>query len=583
MTELEEFFDYLYGNQTGFAYSPVKTPGSAEFVQHFFKWPEERDKLIAHVRRWADTREVYTSPGLFSVDKALKETFKGSNVVWVEFDGTTPADMQGIPSPTLKIQSSTDRHEHWYWKLEGFVNNSDTVENVTQRLAYALGADLACWNANRVLRPPTSKHHESGLEVTILNWEDREHRVPILDFTGLPQVPVKMLDEGDIKAIPEPAWVIAKYPFKDRQDDFDFFMMPTIEKGGRSDALAKLGHICMEMGMSNAETLSLLYHADNRWGKYKHRTDRKRILLGIINHCRSRHPIEPIKPSVLQVFTYDEFMNTEIKLEWVVPGLVHKRGLICVAGPPQVGKSQFSLRFAEKMATGTPFLKWEPSSPEKILFVSMEMQHEEVKHFLQSMNFQPNPLLRDNFLVMPLGQSIRLGSKRSQTELTKVMEEFQPTGIILDSYGVALGKNLKEEEVVFETLDYIHDVLRKQFGSFVWFIHHPRKSDGSTGRRKPQSLDDLYGNQYFGAALTACLHLWDEVGDGKAIEVDYLKLRLSKPENPFLIERTPNLDFKLLNRTDLPSDTPRKRGRRGGEPVLSILDPNGDGPDWRNL
>lgn len=580
MNELDEFLDTIYGEQEGFAYSPVLDPDSKDFTQYFFEWPKNKQALINHINSKTDTKEVYISPGLFKSADAVKDTFKGASVVWTEFDGKIPATFGDAPEPTLRLQSSEPGHEHWYWKLDGFLGNIDMVENVTQRLAYALGADLSCWNANRVLRPPGTIHHESGNRVRVLSSTDR--KVSVTDFIGLPNVPVKMLDEGDVRVIPNAAGVVAKYAWN--AEDFEFFMTPEIEaggeNGGRSAALAKLGHISMEMGLNNAEALSLLMHADNRWGKYKSRPDRKRRLLGIVNYCRAKHPIEPVKPSIFKIYTYAEFMATQLKLEWVVPGLIHKSGLICVAGPAGVGKSQFSLRFMESMAKGKDFLNWEVPNPTKMLFVSMEMQHEEIRYFLDTMKFQPDDNLQDNFLMLPIGQSIRLGSKKSQTEIIKMLDEHGPTGIIMDSWGVALGTNLKDEEIIFQTLDFVH-AIRKEYGAFVYFIHHPRKSGTSEQRRKPQGTDDLYGNQYFGAALTTAIHMWDEKKDGEAIELDCFKLRLTKNFDPLVITRTSDLNFKLGSIPDtLPSEEPKQRRRSDSTKAKQGIF---GGDDWRSL
>jgi hypothetical protein len=560
--DLQTFLEFIFGNETGYVYSPTKNPDPENpvFKQYFFHWPTGKEQLIQHIQVQSQTHEVYFGPALYKdATDAEKESFKGTNVVWVEFDGTDPSGLSDVPEPNLKIRSSTDKHEHWYWKLDRFIEDISTLEIITQRLAYHLSADLGCWNANRVLRPPSTRHHESGLTVTTFRWDPQPTAIHL--FNGLPEVPVKLLHETDINFIPEPLKVIAKYAWADRPDDFDFFMEPKIEQGHRSSALAKLGHICIELGMTNAETLSLLLNADSRWGKFSKRRDQKARLLGIINYCRSRHPVDPVSGELetkteqedlrprLKVYTYEEFINTKINLEWVVEGLIHKKGLAMLSGPPDVGKSQLSIRFAQKLAIGEPFLKWAVPRPMRTLLVSMEMPHEELHYLLEGMQFKENELLSENMLVLPLGYSIRLANKAAQAEIAAVVEEFKPDGIIFDSFGVGIGDDLNSEKIILDALDFVHKTLRGAFGCFVWFIHHNRKAQ--IGNKKPNKLDDMFGSQYIGAAITTGMGLWP-TKPGGPIEFNCLKLRMAKKFDTFHIRRMTNLDFEIYTGETIP-------------------------------
>lgn len=545
--ELERFFDYLYGDQTGYVYSPVKDPNTENFEKYFFRWPVEKDYLIKHIIKLYPTHEVYYSPALFAEASdadniGKKETFKGSYFVWAEFDGELPQDLQGVPEPSLKIQSSVSGHEHWYWKLDKFVTDRSVVENISQRLAYHLSADLGCWNANRVLRPPGTLHHESQQQVTALRLDSRS--TSIIDFAEVPELPVKLLQENDFGHVPVALKVISQYAWSD--DSYNLFTS-TPEKGQRSSALTKVAHYCVEMGMSNAETLSILLSADNRWKKFIYRKNQKKCLIDIINYVRAKHPVDPaqeeIKPPRLQVYTHEEFMNTEVEIEWLIEGILHKKGLFSVSGPPDSGKSQISLRFAEKMAKMDKFLKWNSTRPIKTLFVSMEMPHEELKYVLDVMAMKdPNGLLRENFLLLPLGYSIGLKNSKSRYELMEVMEKFQPDVIMLDSLGVAISDEISSDKVVFEAFDFVHKVLRNHFGSTVWFIHHTRKEQ--IGNKKPNKLDDLYGSRYISAALTGAINLWPV---GPEIEVSCLKMRLAEKFKPFRMKRSPGIDFSLVH------------------------------------
>jgi hypothetical protein len=559
---LAEFFDFLYGGESGFVYSPTKDPNSGDFEQYYFAWPVERVQLIEHIQRYTRTHEVYYGPSLFSSASATKEAFKGTNFVWCEFDGNAPDSLpDGFPNPSYKLQSSGSGNQHWYWKIDHFSSDIDLIESVSQRLAYHLEADLSCWNANRVLRPPGTRHHDSGLDTVELR-RDEHHTHALGSFAFLPDLPVRFVKDGDIGYIPTPIKVINKYNMP--EEDLEFFMANSIKSGkdsgtgkGRSAALAKLGHICMEMGMSNAESLSILLNADSRWGKFAKRKDRKERLLGIINYCRARHPIDPVEREVtsrLKVYTFEEFINTNIQLEWLIPDLLHRKGLLMLSGPPNVGKSQLSLRFCEKLAKGEPFLQWKIPRPVKTMFVSMEMPHEELHYALTHiMTIEGHELLRDNMFLMPVGSSVHLNSKIAQHELNKVIEEFQPDGIIFDSLGKGVGDEITSDKIILETFDYIDGTIRGEYGAFAWFIHHPRK--GQIGNKKPNTLDDLYGSRFISAGVTTAVGLWSEP-NSPVIDVDCLKLRLAPEFNSFQIRRTATVDFEIYeNRERIVSST----------------------------
>ncbi len=550
---MDEFFEFMFDGQQGFVYSPTKHPLTHEFEQYFFKWPEEKNNLLAHVRRFSPTHEVYYAPALYSKADATKGSFLGTYFVWAEFDGKLPETVGDLPSPSIKIQSSTEAHEHWYWRLEHFITDQTIVENISQRLTYHLQADLSAWNSNRVLRPPGTIHHESSNQTIIIRWDPRP--IKIQEFVGLPDLTFKILGENDIGFIPHPIDVIAKYAWP--AEAVELFKVKEIERGkggGRSAALAKLGHFCIEMGMTNAETLAILQHKDAHWKKYIHRIDQKTRLLGIINYCRARHPIDPVDEEIvspLKVFTYEEFMNTKIEIDWVVKDFIHKKGLVVLFGPAGVGKSQVSLRFGASLATGDKFLKWPVERPMKTIFVSMEMHYEELQHFLLAMKMKDNPLLKQNMLLMPLGASIKLNTKIAQEHLNRVIEEYQPDGVIFDSLGVAIGENLNGDELALKVLDYVNLKIRREYGAFAWFIHHPRKEQ--IGNKKPNRLSDMFGSGYFGNEATNVFTMWPH---GPMIDVSCLKLRLAKEFEPFKVTRTPDLNFQVVEGIEINRDKP---------------------------
>lgn len=539
---LARFFEFMYGAQSGYVYVATKDPDTDNFEQFFFKWPSQLEGLIEHVIRETNSKEIYYAPVLYSRASGEKADFLGTNFIWVEFDGNAPDSIENIPLPTIKIQSSTQGHEHWYWKLDEFETDAAKLEDIMQRIVYHSGSDFS-WAINKILRPPDTIHHESARRTQLIRWDSIPYSPS--EFASLPEVPIKLASVDDIKRIPEALEVVSKYEWP---TDMYRLFRDKVTKGHRSSALTKLSHFCVELHMTNAEALSILLQADDRWGKYKNRKDQRERLVNIINYCRTKHEIdaieEELKEPTIKIFSYDEFMAREIKIEWALPGLIHKKGMAVLSGPAGAGKTQFSLRFAERLAKGEKFLKWQAERPMKTISLSLEMSEEELKVFLDTMSFADTPLLRENMLIAPEGQSIKILTKQGQEGLTQALDMYKPDGIIIDSFGAALSDDLNSEKMIFELMEYVNGTIRKEFGAFVWFIHHPRK--GQVGNKRPNRLDDLYGNQYIGASLTTGISLWPQAPGSPELDVSCTKLRLAEAFKPFKIRRTPDLDFRIM-------------------------------------
>lgn len=212
-----------------------------------------------------------------------------------------------------------------------------------------------------------------------------------------------------------------------------------------------------------------------------------------------------------------------------------------LTGPAGVGKTQFSLRWAINMALGRSFLEHEIVQPKRILFFSLEMGHADLKFFLstmcKSMTEQDLMLLEQNLLIAPLGEAFYLDQSKEQAQFERILEDFQPSGVFIDSVGSSSSGQVTDESTVKSLMDF-NDKIRQRHGVFTWFIHHNRKAQGDN--KKPNKMADVYGNQYLVNRATSVYCLWPH---GDSIEVLPLKKRLSAMEDPWMITRTPKLDF----------------------------------------
>jgi len=547
-SDLKEFLEFIYGEQTGYSYILLIERPSGAVTQKYYKWPEECSSIIRLVsgqqHNGHSSSDIYYSPALFSDASGKREHFKTSQVLWCEFDGNAPIDLGSnlqSPIPSLRIQSSVQGHEHWYWRLSAPLTDSKVLEEITSRIAYSLSADH-CWNANRVLRPPGTTHVESGQQVKILHQTSKKNAAS--DFLSLKQPPSTIIN-FTVGAIPKVLDVIAKYKWD--SEPWALFMSEAQKVGSRSSALTKVAMHCVEMGMSNAETLAILYNADDRWEKFKGRGDRKERLTSLARYARG-HAIgaaSEVAKTAFRVFDFVEFLEEPIEFTWAIPNVLPEQGIALVAGEPGVGKTQFSLQTAIHLALGEPLINWDkPTREYKTVIFSLEMVHAHLKDFLLTMKKDLSPdqmqLLKQNLKLVPLGQPLNLDKPEDQAKVSEVMELHKPDGIVIDSLGQAM-VGLNDDESVNRVFGYLRGTISSKYHAFSWLIHFPRKEQ--VGNRKPKRLDDLYGSRYIGGQIDTGLLLW-KLGD--SIELSSLKNRLAKDERPITIERTENLNFRTL-------------------------------------
>jgi hypothetical protein len=81
--------------------------------------------------------------------------------LWAECDGTAAAAaaIRFRPSPAIIVASGSGPNLHAYWPLERPLSPR-RAEEANYRLAHALGADLVCYDAARILRPPATWNHK---------------------------------------------------------------------------------------------------------------------------------------------------------------------------------------------------------------------------------------------------------------------------------------------------------------------------------------------------------------------------------------------------------------------------------------
>lgn len=566
--EIEAFLKSIWGDSVGYVYTPTKNLSTNYWQPYFFKWPSQKDAVITHLLSASKELDTYVAPSIFKAPSDKKSSWKEARYVWVEFDGNAPKNPpSGIPTPTIRIQSSVAKHEHWYWKLDPIETNYHTLEGLAKSLAYTLDADKSGWDCSQVLRPPGTIHQESKKRVRLLSQNSKSYGYT--NFKNLVAPPESAVVDTTFDKLPDIQAVVAKYKWP--MDAIELFNKPTQTIGSRSSAMTRLGFHCIEMGMTNEECYVVLYNADERWGKYKSRSpsDRAKRLVGIIEYCRGKKELDAeLNLSQRESFlTVGDFRSTEIHVKWLYQNLIAERGLGILSALPGVGKSTVSIRLGTCVVLGKDFFVWKYAAEKgkKVGFLSLEMAGDECRKTLDDMwpsfTEEERELINRNFFILPLGYSLPLSNKAEQQMILDEIDNHEIDFLIIDSLKAATSLDEKKLDTFF---DWINKYVRNDRGCTVWIIHHNRKPPNE-GPRKPRGLEDLYGDTFIGAHPTSVIALWRRAKG--VIEVLPLKIRLAEETDAFVINRKKYLDFKVDLKSLLPpddSDEPKEKKKKDG-------------------
>lgn len=342
--------------------------------------------------------------------------------------------------------------------------------------------------------------------------------------------------------------------------DATYFSGPP--KRDRSAAMSELAHLGAELGWGDAQIARILYDADDRWGKYKTRRDRDRRLTDFVNRARQKHGYNsldnvdiskmissanqssPVMGESKLVYGYQDFVDAEFKIEWVLDGLLAQGGFGLITGYPGTGKTQLSIALGAHMALGEKkFLTWDNvGGSKKVLFLSLEMSAAPLNHFMGTIGkaYPDKNTLNRNFLVAPFGTPINLDTPEGQVFFDQIMNDCMPDILVIDSLQKVSSKELTDEQGVKNLIHYLSTV-RSKYSCAMIMIHHNRKK-ANDGQKKGVELSDVYGSTYITTDVDFVLSL--KTIENNLLQVDILKNRLGPTPDAFNITRNPeNLSF----------------------------------------
>lgn len=529
---MDDWVDYCFkGDQSGYVYVALEKNG--KFLQKFYKYPEEQDKIrsVAGNRKKGN---VYFCPALFSKPSGKARDVIGSWVSWADIDhsGRFPDD---VPQAGFIVSSGSPGRTHQYWRASVF-QDPLTLVSRNYYLAKELRADPSGIDPCQLLRVPGTLNHKHspprGVDIGFL--EDRT--------TDLPLATKEVAQQKSYTLLPLEEVLVAKQLPKTARKLF------TEGSVDRSSGLMRLAFELAEHGFNSDQVYTLVHNADERWGKFSTRDDKELRLSEIV----ARAEIAPLDLSLpvedagafRRLLSWRSVSSTQYEIKWVYEGLLREKGLITFVGFPGVGKSQLAVQLAACSALGIPFVGIPFQGREqKVCYASPEMDGSELFYILDHMGNALTDtqldILDDRVDFLPIGYSLPLDTVEVQEEYESLIEERGYTGLIIDSLSASVSESMNDDKSVKRVIDWV-DRTRQKYGCWILLLAHMRKPPVNSKAYTP-SINDLYGAQIPAQRSNSAVAI-TQLPD-KVLEFRYLKGRQKDISEPTYIRRTEHLWF----------------------------------------
>ncbi len=501
---------HIFGQQQGYLslFSGTRPP-SGEYPnrnsidektidQRYFRWPEEAKQAA----RWVDEesrsgREVYHCGHLVTRQRRKKQYAAPMMALYVDGDGAEVPD--GLPQPTLTIQSSPDR-EQFYWKLK-FPIPPERGEELNKRLAYALGADKSGWDLTQLLRPSGTQNHkyEGTPTVEIKEIVDEGYDPDYLDRV-LPPLEKEQGSKGGetsqsetktpVDNTQEPPVRLDKYGIKVWNGE-----NPKLKEDGsvdRSASLLNIGRVLEDGGASRDTIAKALRERDESlgWNKYTYRKDSESQYERIIDVLErgdegtsgtSGYDEKLTFSSIGERVLLGKVIRQGIKPpEELIEGILLKGKIHHVFAAPGCGKSWLALWLAMKLI----------NEGKTVLYLDAENGISIIAERLQALGADPERLEE----CLQYYPSPNLSMAKEETEAyVRLLEEVNPDLVVFDSWVNFLSGASLDENVSSDIARWAVAFLRpaRNRGMTVLLLDHVPK-DGSTARgsgRKKEEAD----------------------------------------------------------------------------------------------
>src|SRR3954470_2436791 len=158
---LDSYLRVLEGGADESEFLEVRRRTSSGAMATEFHPVHDHEAVSASLLKHARRTDVYVGCAPRSRRAGTKDAIRQVWTLWAECDGagSVEALQRFTPTPALIIGSGSGVNCHAYWPLTK-PPSPPAAESANLRLAVAIGADVACFDASRILRPPGTWNHK---------------------------------------------------------------------------------------------------------------------------------------------------------------------------------------------------------------------------------------------------------------------------------------------------------------------------------------------------------------------------------------------------------------------------------------
>jgi hypothetical protein len=249
----------------------------SNWLETWYQWPEDIDKIVDHANKAKETANVYFSSYLFKSPQSLKDGVLPSRTIQADLDD---ADIKQLPKPaTVLVETSPGRHQA-YWVLDTDEPLPlEEHEALSRKITYSIPlCDRSGWALGRKVRIPNTFNHKyfDGPKAVQVKSISGTYDPDV--FEALPEVPQFLIDhyDPDFLENPKGSTELGLELLEKIKDAIPVkvYIAYSYEQPDRSEALWALMCWALKAGLTRAEVFTLAKEsANNKFSQLKHRGD----------------------------------------------------------------------------------------------------------------------------------------------------------------------------------------------------------------------------------------------------------------------------------------------------------------------
>lgn len=493
--------------------------------------------------------------------------------------------------PSAVVKSGKGLHCYWFFDAPVASKEIARVETLNKAIAAGLGGD-AVHDASRILRVPGTVNLKYGkpLPVTLMSINPRR-RYSIEELE----------DAFDVEPA-EAFTTTTEHTFPDTDSKLPCrkAIWQGVTEGSRNNACFQLAVDLRRDGIPLGTALDLLqkWNGTNKPALPAKTVDDTAKSAYLTNYqglgcdkspmkdfCTTDCPVQTKKPTpnpdpptpVLKDWELKELLNREtVPPEFVVEGIVPRRGVTLVTGEGGIGKSFMLIDMAFSISNGKKFLGHFDCLKGPVSI--MDLENDESTIALRTKKVFFGRIEEDDFdsdapmYIIKKGgladAEFQVDSEKGLQSLDKYLEERKPVALIIDPLTAAHSRD-ENDNIAMRSIIRSLQKLARAHNMAVVLVHHPRK----------RGLVNDPGQMIRGASdlrNAVDSHLYLRRVSRDHILIDHDKSRLSPEVDSFRIEMTDSEDgnttvFRYIGET---TETAVKRAE-AREAILSILQETG--------